>query len=71
LPNPPGQSAPSFFSAEPIKHRPVAQRRAEVVTLLGEGLSDREIARRAKVSPSTVATVRREHAEANVEDGRL
>ncbi|MBZ6416920.1 MAG: helix-turn-helix domain-containing protein [Methylobacterium sp.] len=45
-------------------HRPVAQRRAEVVALLGEGLSDREIARRAKVSPSTVSTVRREQSTA-------
>lgn len=44
-------------------HRPVAERRAAVVALLQDGLSDREIARRVKVSPSTVATVRRERAE--------
>lgn len=39
-------------------HRPVAERRAAVEALLAEGLSDREIARRAGVSPSTVSAVR-------------
>ena len=39
-------------------HRPVAERRAAVEALLSEGLSDREIARRAQVSPSTVSTIR-------------
>lgn len=40
-------------------HRPVAERRAAVEALLAEGLSDREIARRAGVSPSTVSAVRK------------
>lgn len=40
-------------------HRPVAERRAAVEALLSEGLSDREIARRVKVSPSTVSAVRK------------
>ena len=39
-------------------HRPVAERRAAVEALLAEGLSDREIARRAGVSPSTVSAIR-------------
>jgi len=39
-------------------HRPVAERRAAVEALLSEGLSNREIARRAQVSPSTVSTIR-------------
>ena len=40
-------------------HRPVAERRAAVEALFAEGLSDREIARRAGVSPSTVSAVRK------------
>ncbi|WP_409566664.1 helix-turn-helix domain-containing protein [Methylobacterium sp. E-005] len=40
-------------------HRPFAERRAAVEALLAEGLSDREIARRAGVSPSTVSAVRK------------
>lgn len=40
-------------------HRPMAERRAAVEALLAEGLSDREIARRAGVSPSTVSVVRK------------
>ncbi|RTL15251.1 MAG: response regulator transcription factor [Sphingomonadaceae bacterium] len=40
-------------------HRPVAERRAAVEALLAEGLSDREIARRTGVSPSTVSAVRK------------
>ena len=40
-------------------HRLVADRRAAVEALLTEGLSDREVARRVKVSPSTVSAVRR------------
>ena len=40
-------------------HRPVAERRAAVEALLSDGLSDRAIARAVKVSPSTVAAVRR------------
>ncbi len=45
-------------------HRPVADRRAAVEALLTEGLSDREIARRVKVSPSTVSAVRRDRTNA-------
>ncbi|MCJ2067491.1 helix-turn-helix domain-containing protein [Methylobacterium sp. J-030] len=44
--------------AKPAR-RPVAERRAAVEALLIEGLSDREIARRAGVSPSTVSAVRK------------
>jgi len=50
--------------AEPQEpaHRPVAERRAAVEAMLSEGLSDRAIARAVKVSPSTVAAVRRDFA---------
>ena len=54
---------PSSRAVEPA-HRPVADRRAAVEALLTEGLSDREIARRVKVSPSTVSAVRRDCADA-------
>jgi hypothetical protein len=54
---------PSSRTDEPA-HRPVADRRAAVEALLTEGLSDREIARRVKVSPSTVAAVRRDQGNA-------
>lgn len=54
---------PSSRKDEPA-HRPVAERRAAVEALLTEGLSDREIARRVKVSPSTVSAVRRDRADA-------
>lgn len=56
LPPEEGASRPTLLPKP--AHRPVTERRAEVVALLGEGLSNREIARRAKVSPSTVASVR-------------
>ncbi len=46
-------------------HRPVAERRAAVEALLAEGLSDREISRQAKVSPSTVSAVRKAQVEAS------
>lgn len=42
--------------------RSTAQRREEVAALLGQGLSDRAIARQARVSPSTVAAVRASRA---------
>ena len=45
-------------------HRPVAKRRAAVEALLSDGLSDRAIARAVKVSPSTVAAVRRDRVNA-------
>lgn len=54
---------PSSRTDEPA-HRPVADRRAAVEALLTEGLSDREIARRVKVSPSTVSAVRRDRENA-------
>lgn len=47
-------------------HRPVAERRAAVEALLAEGLSDREIARRAGVSPSTVSAVRKGQEAAKI-----
>jgi DNA-binding CsgD family transcriptional regulator len=47
-------------------HRPVAERRAAVEALLAEGLSDREIARRAAVSPSTVSAVRKGQEAAKI-----
>ncbi|WP_409564794.1 helix-turn-helix domain-containing protein [Methylobacterium sp. J-026] len=47
-------------------HRPVAERRAAVEILLAEGLSDREIARRAGVSPSTVSAVRKAQEVAKI-----
>ncbi|MGT2489224.1 helix-turn-helix domain-containing protein [Methylobacterium oryzae CBMB20] len=47
-------------------HRPVAERRAAVEALLAEGLSDREIARRAGVSPSTVSAVRKGQETAKI-----
>ncbi|WP_409566637.1 helix-turn-helix domain-containing protein [Methylobacterium sp. E-005] len=47
-------------------HRPVAERRAAVEALLAEGLSDREIARRAGVSPSTVSAVRKGQEAARI-----
>lgn len=40
--------------------RTTAQKRADVVALLGAGLTDREIARRAGVSPQTVGNIRRQ-----------
>lgn len=47
-------------------HRPVAERRAAVEVLLAEGLSDREIARRAGVVPSTVSAVRKGQEAAKI-----
>ena len=54
---------PSLRTDEPT-HRPVADRRAAVEALLTEGLSDREIAKRVKVSTSTVSAVRRDRMNA-------
>lgn len=51
--------------SQPV-HRPVAERRAAVEALLAEGLSDREIARRACVSPSTVSAVRKGQEAAKI-----
>lgn len=39
--------------------RTTAQKRADVMAMLGTGLTDREIARRAGVSPQTVGNIRR------------
>ncbi|WP_425284041.1 helix-turn-helix domain-containing protein [Methylobacterium phyllostachyos] len=75
---PPSKSAASRRSAvkvhtgrrtpQPSKpaHRLVAERRAAVEALLAEGLSDREIARRVQVSPSTVSTVRKAQEAAKI-----
>ena len=54
---------PSSLTGKPA-HRPVADRRAAVEALLTKGLSDREIARRVKVSPSTVSAVRQNRPDA-------
>lgn len=58
----PGAKAAARPSSPPegSRHRPVAERRAAVEALLSDGLSDRAIARAVKVSPSTVAAVRRD-----------
>lgn len=59
---------PDRRTPQPSKpaHRPVAERRAAVEALLAEGLSDREIARRAGVSPSTVSAVRKGQEAAKI-----
>lgn len=65
-PHPPARRRPaakgtrgvSILQPSKPAHRPVAERRAAVEALLSDGLSDREIARRAQVSPSTVSTIR-------------
>ncbi|MGU3662343.1 helix-turn-helix domain-containing protein [Methylobacterium fujisawaense] len=44
----------------------MAERCAAVEALLAEGLSDREIARRAGVSPSTVSAVRKGQEAAKI-----
>jgi DNA-binding NarL/FixJ family response regulator len=50
---------PALAALNKPDHRPVAERRSAVEALSVEGLSDREIARQARVSPSTVAAVRK------------
>lgn len=54
--DPTGDAAPVQSGQQP---RTREEARAAVRALLGEGLTDREIARRADVSPSTVAAVRK------------
>lgn len=56
---------PDFKPDKPA-HRSVAERCAAVEALLAEGLSDREIARRAGVSPSTVSAVRKGQEAAKI-----
>jgi hypothetical protein len=65
---PAAEAHTNWRTPQPSKpaHRPVAERRAAVEALLAEGLSDREIARRAGVSPSTVSAVRKAQGAAKI-----
>ena len=51
----------SAQSAAPTR-RTNADKRQDVLALIGQGLTDREIARRAGVSPTTVGTIRKAYA---------